>query len=37
MPYTGRLEATPLLDIIQIVAYSQQTGLLSIKGAETKG
>jgi hypothetical protein len=37
MPYTGRLETTPLLDIIQIVAYSQQTGLLSVKGVETKG
>ena len=37
MPYTGRLETTPLLDIIQIVAYSQQSGLLSVKGVETKG
>jgi hypothetical protein len=37
MPYTGRLETTPLLDIIQIVAYSQQTGLLSIKSAAIKG
>lgn len=37
MPYTGRLEATPLLDVVQIIAYSQQSGLLSIKGDTTKG
>ncbi len=37
MPYTGRLEATPLLDIVQIIAYSQQSGLLSVKGSNTKG
>ena len=37
MPFTGRLEATPLLDIVQIIAYSQQTGLLSVKGSSTKG
>ncbi len=37
MPYTGRLENRPLLDVIQMVAYSQQSGILSIKGATTKG
>lgn len=37
MPYTGRLEDRPLLDIIQIVAYSQQSGILSVKGTATKG
>jgi hypothetical protein len=37
MPYTGRLENRPLLDVIQIVAYSQQSGILSVKGAATKG
>ena len=37
MPYTGRLETTPLLDIVQIIAYSQQSGLLSIKGSDSKG
>ena len=37
MPYTGRLEVTPLLDIVQIIAYSQQSGLLSVKGSDTKG
>ena len=37
MPYTGRLENTPLLDIVQIIAYSQQSGLLSVKGSDTKG
>ncbi len=37
MPYTGRLESRPLLDVIQIVAYSQQSGVLSVKGTTTKG
>jgi hypothetical protein len=37
MPYTGRLENRPLLDVIQIVAYSQQSGILSVKGITTKG
>ncbi len=37
MPYTGRLEDRPLLDVIQIVAYSQQSGILSVKGNKTKG
>lgn len=37
MPYSGRLEVSPLLDIVQIVAYSQQSGLLSIKGPTSKG
>ena len=37
MPYTGRLENRPLLDVIQIVAYSQQSGILSVKGTTTKG
>jgi hypothetical protein len=37
MPYTGRLENRPLLDVIQIVAYSQQTGILSVKGSQVKG
>ena len=37
MPYSGRLELSPLLDIVQIVAYSQQSGLLSVKGPTSKG
>jgi hypothetical protein len=37
MPYTGRLENRPLLDVIQIVAYSQQSGILSVKGTTAKG
>ncbi len=37
MPYTGRLEDRPLLDVVQIVAYSQQSGILSVKGTTTKG
>lgn len=36
MPYHGDLDTTPLLDIVQIIAYSQQSGLLSVKG-NTKG
>ncbi|MGH9320813.1 MAG: DUF4388 domain-containing protein [Vicinamibacteria bacterium] len=37
MPFTGRLENRPLLDVIQIIAYSQQSGILSVKGSKTKG
>ena len=37
MPFAGRLENRPLLDVIQIVAYSQQSGILSVKGASTRG
>jgi hypothetical protein len=37
MPYSGRLENRPLLDVIQIIAYSQQSGVLSVKGTSTKG
>ena len=37
MPFTGRLENQPLLDVIQIVAYSQQSGILSVKGTASKG
>ncbi len=37
MPYTGRLENRPLLDVIQIVAYSQRSGILSVKGTTSKG
>jgi Tfp pilus assembly protein PilZ len=37
MPYSGRLENRPLLDVIQIVAYSQQSGILSVKGTAAKG
>ena len=37
MPFTGRLETTPVLDLVQIIAYSQKSGLLSIKGNDIKG
>ncbi len=37
MTRNGRLETTPLLDVIQIVAYTGKSGLLSIKGSHTKG
>lgn len=37
MAFTGRLDTRPLLDVIQIVAYSQQNGILTVKGPETRG
>ncbi len=37
MPYTGQLDTQPLLDVIQIVAYSRQSGILTVKGPETRG
>jgi uncharacterized protein (TIGR02266 family) len=37
MPYTGRLETRPILDVIQIIAYSQQSGILTVKGPGKKG
>lgn len=37
MPYTGRLEERPLLDVIQIVAYSQQSGILTVEGPDGVG
>ena len=37
MPYVGRLDDRPLLEVIQIVAYSSQSGILSIKSADVKG
>ena len=37
MAKNGRLETTPLLDVIQIVAYTGKSGLLSVKGPHTKG
>lgn len=37
MPYTGRLEERPLLDVIQIIAYSQQSGMLTLQASEHRG
>lgn len=37
MPYTGRLEDRPLLDVIQILAYSQQSGILTVEGPDGVG
>jgi Tfp pilus assembly protein PilZ len=37
MAYTGRLDVRPLLDVIQIVAYSQQSGILTVKGPKIRG
>ena len=37
MPFQGRLESTPLLELIQILAYSRQSGILTVKGSEVRG
>lgn len=37
MSYTGTLEERPLLDVVQIIAYSQQSGILSAEGGASKG
>lgn len=37
MPLAGRLESTPLLDVIQIISYSQQSGSLHVRGANVNG
>ena len=37
MAFKGRLEATPLLELIQILAYSRKSGLLTVKGGEVRG
>jgi uncharacterized protein (TIGR02266 family) len=37
MPFKGRLEATPLLELVQILAYSRKSGLLTVKGGDVRG
>jgi uncharacterized protein (TIGR02266 family) len=37
MPFKGRLEDTPLLELVQILAYSRKSGLLTVKGGEVRG
>jgi Domain of unknown function (DUF4388)/PilZ domain len=37
MAFQGRLETTPLLELLQILAYSGKSGLLTVKGGETRG
>ena len=37
MAFKGRLETTPLLELIQILAYSRKSGILTVKAGETRG
>ena len=37
MPFKGRLEITPLLEIIQILAYGRKSGILTVKGGDVRG
>jgi hypothetical protein len=37
MVLSGRLENMPLLDVLQVIAYSQRSGLLSVEGPSTRG
>ena len=37
MAFKGRLEDAPLLELIQILAYSRKSGLLTVKSGETRG
>jgi hypothetical protein len=37
MAFNGRLETTPLLELIQILAYTRKSGILTVKAGETRG
>jgi hypothetical protein len=37
MLVSGEIENVPLLDVVQVVAYSKQTGVLRVKGPEASG
>jgi hypothetical protein len=37
MLVSGEIENVPLLDVLQVVAHSKQTGVLSVEGAEIRG
>jgi len=37
MLVSGEIENVPLLDVLQVVAYSKQTGVLTVEGAEIQG
>jgi hypothetical protein len=37
MAFKGRLETRPLLELIQILAYSRKSGILTVKDEETRG
>jgi len=34
---SGQIERAPLLEVVQVLAYSRQSGALSVQGASTKG
>jgi hypothetical protein len=37
MLVSGEIENVPLLDVLQVVSYSKQTGVLTVEGAEIRG
>ncbi len=37
MLVSGEIENVPLLDVVQVVSYSKQTGILRVKGPEASG
>ena len=37
MAFKGRLESTPLLELIQILAYTRKSGILTVKGGDVRG
>jgi hypothetical protein len=37
MELTGKIEATPLQEVLQVLAYSQKSGVLSVKGRKIVG
>ncbi len=37
MPVSGRLEDMPLLEVLQVIAYSQHSGLLNVAGPDIRG
>ncbi len=37
MLVSGEIENVPLLDVLQVVAHSKQTGVLTVQGVETQG
>lgn len=37
MAFKGRLNTTPLLELIQIIAYSRKSGILTVKAGEARG
>ena len=37
MLVSGEIENVPLLDVLQVVAHSKQTGVLTVQGAEIEG